>query len=87
MRAIDHEVLELGDLRLASGELLRCARLAYATDGALNAARDNSIVFPTYCTGMHRSSARIIGAGTALDRQRYCVAFARSVASARVVIA
>lgn len=60
MAAIEYEVLELGDLPLARGEVLRGARPAYATCGALNAARDNCIVFPTYYTGTHRSNARTI---------------------------
>lgn len=73
MAASDHEFLELGDLPLADGEVLRGARLAYATYGRLNAARDNCIVFPTYYTGTHRSNARIIGAGKALDPSRYFI--------------
>jgi homoserine O-acetyltransferase len=73
MAATDYEVLDLGDLPLASGEVLRGARLAYATYGTLNDNRDNCIVFPTYYTGTHRSNARIIGAGKALDPSRYFI--------------
>jgi homoserine O-acetyltransferase/O-succinyltransferase len=69
----DFSVLELGDFLLDSGELLKNARLAYATYGQLNAHRDNCIVFPTYYTGNHQSNARMIGPGRALDPARYFI--------------
>jgi homoserine O-acetyltransferase len=73
MTNIDHEIFELGDLPLDSGETLHGARLAYAVYGQLNADHDNCIVFPTYYTGNHHSNARMIGAGKALDPSRYCI--------------
>ncbi len=73
MAATDCEILELGDFPLANGEVLRGARLAYATYGTQNAARDNCIVFPTYYTGTHRSNARIIAKGKALDPSLYYI--------------
>ncbi len=63
----DYTVFELGDVALDSGATLRKARLAYQTYGRLNAARDNCVVFPTYYSGTHRSNARMIGEGRALD--------------------
>lgn len=65
--------LELGDLPLQRGGVLRSARLAYATWGRLNAAGDNCIVFPTYYTGTHASNARMIGPGRALDPERWFI--------------
>lgn len=70
---IDHDVLPFGDLRLESGETLPDARLAYRTWGRLNAARDNCVVFPTYYAGNHRSNARLIGPGRALDPDRWFI--------------
>jgi homoserine O-acetyltransferase len=70
---IPYEYFELGDVPLQSGELLRDAKLAYATFGHLNPARDNAILFPTYFTGTHRDNARMIGRGQALDTNRYFV--------------
>ncbi len=64
---------ELGDLTLQSGEILPDARLAYATHGTLNAARDNAVLFPTYYTGTHRDNARIVQTGRALDPARWFV--------------
>jgi homoserine O-acetyltransferase/O-succinyltransferase len=67
------ERLGLGDVQLTSGEILRDAQLAYQTFGALNAARDNCVVFPTYYTGTHDSNARLIGAMHALDPSRWFI--------------
>lgn len=69
----DHRIFRLGDLPLQRGGVLREARLAYATYGTLNAARDNCVVFPTYYTGTHASNARIIGPGRALDPDRWFI--------------
>jgi homoserine O-acetyltransferase/O-succinyltransferase len=69
----DYEVFELGDVLLQSGAVLRSARLAYATFGQLNTARDNAVLFPTYYTGTHRDNGHIIGPGRALDPERFFV--------------
>jgi homoserine O-acetyltransferase len=70
---VPHAVLELGDVTLQSGEVLREARLAYATFGKLNAAGENAILFPTYYTGTHSDNARVIGSGWALDPDRWFI--------------
>ena len=44
----DYETFELGDIVLQSGATLRDAKLAYKTYGALNAKKDNVIVYPTW---------------------------------------
>ena len=64
---------ELGDVTLQSGQILEGARLAYATFGQPNAARDNVVLFPTYFTGTHRDNARVIGAERALDPSRWFI--------------
>jgi len=64
---------DLGDLELESGEVLRRARLAYATRGRLNAAGDNAVLFPTYYTGRHDDNLKLVGAGRALDPSRWFV--------------
>jgi homoserine O-acetyltransferase len=48
-------------------------RLVYATYGALNAAGDNCVLLPTYYTGTHESYARMIGAGRALDPEKWFI--------------
>lgn len=67
------QYFELGDLELQSGAVLRSARLAFATHGSLDAARQNAVLFPTYYTGTHLDNAKIIGAGQALDPERWFV--------------
>lgn len=69
----DHEVFELGDVVLQCGLTLRCAKLAYKTYGALNAARDNVIVLPTFFAGQHTDAEAMLADGRALDRQRHFI--------------
>lgn len=68
-----HAIFELGSVVLDGGVTLPNARLAYATYGALNAARDNVIVFPTWFTGTHSDLEWLIGEGRPLDTGRYFV--------------
>ena len=68
-----HESFELGDFTLDSGTVLPGAHIAYATYGALNARRDNVIVFPTWFTGTHADLEWLIGDGKPLDTSRYFV--------------
>jgi homoserine O-acetyltransferase len=70
---MDHEIFHLGDFRTDAGAVLPKARLAYRTYGALNAARDNAIVLPSYYTGTHRSYEAMIGPGRALDPERWFI--------------
>jgi homoserine O-acetyltransferase/O-succinyltransferase len=70
---LPHDVFPLGDVSLQSGEILRDAKLSYATFGQLSPARDNAVLFPTYFTGTHSDNARLIGRGRALDPDRYFV--------------
>ncbi len=73
MSAGELQYFELGDLELQSGAVLRSARLAFATHGTLDAARRNAVLFPTYYTGTHRDNGKMIGAGRALDPERWFV--------------
>lgn len=61
------------DLPLASGETLRGARLSVAVWGALNAAGDNLVLYPTRFGGAHEQNAFLVGPGRALDPERWCV--------------
>jgi homoserine O-acetyltransferase/O-succinyltransferase len=64
---------ELGDVPLQSGQVLHQGRLAYAAFGALNPARDNVVLFPTFYTGTHSDNAPLIAPGRALDPRRWFV--------------
>lgn len=67
------ELFQLGDLTLQSGHTLPHAQVAYVTCGALNAAGDNAILFPTYYTGTHRENLALVGPGRALDPAHYFI--------------
>jgi homoserine O-acetyltransferase len=64
---MDSEIFELGNLVLQNGATIRDCKLAYKTFGALNAAKDNVIVYPTWYSGQHDANEWLIGAGMALD--------------------
>jgi homoserine O-acetyltransferase len=69
----DYDLFALGDIVLQSGLTLRDARLAYKTYGTLNSRRDNVIVMPTFYGAQHMQYAPMIGAGKALDPERYFI--------------
>jgi homoserine O-acetyltransferase/O-succinyltransferase len=62
-----------GDLRLENGSTLRDCRLAYRTYGALNGARSNAILFPTWFTGTSAQLADHIGPGKLADTNHFFV--------------
>ena len=64
-------IYELGDFPLESGTTLPKATLAYATFGALNAARDNAILIPSWYGSDHHGYDFLIGPGLALDPAKY----------------
>ncbi len=68
-----HEIHQLGDFALDAGISIPQARIAYATYGTLNGARDNVIVFPTWFVGTHADVEWLIGDGKPLDTTRYFV--------------
>src|SRR3712207_2670735 len=69
----EHEVFELGDVRLREGATLRDAKLAYKTHGTLNEAKTNAIVYPTWYSGRHWENEWLIGDGMALDPTKYFI--------------
>ncbi len=71
--ATETRYFELGDLELQSGEVLREARLAYATRGTLSPQRDNAVLFPTFYTGTHHDNLKLVQLGRALDPARWFV--------------
>ena len=63
----NYKTFSLGDVQLQSGVVLPDARLTYQTYGELNAARDNTIVLPTFYTGTHMRNEGYFGPGRAMD--------------------
>ena len=70
--AID-ATLELGDLELELGAVLREARLAYRTHGTLAPERDNAILFAHMYSGTPASLDPWIGSGRPLDPERWFI--------------
>jgi homoserine O-acetyltransferase len=70
---MDPRIFALGDVVLQSGATLWQAKLAYQTYGALNAARDNVVLIPTFYAGHHTDVELMMTAGRAIDPAKYFV--------------
>lgn len=71
--AQDYDIFECDDLPLLGGGVLRDAKLAYKTYGALSPAGDNVVVMPTFYTGTHSRNQGFFGPGRALDPARHFI--------------
>lgn len=69
----DHDLFDLGDFVLQDGNVLPKAKLAFKTYGTLNASGTNAIVYPTAYSGFLIDNASRIGAGRALDPDRWFI--------------
>ncbi|MFC5994998.1 alpha/beta fold hydrolase, partial [Pseudonocardia hispaniensis] len=70
----DYELISIGRLDLEEGGSIPDCRLAVATFGTLNAARDNAILVPTWYSGTHQIWRDVyIGPDHALDPTRYFI--------------
>jgi homoserine O-acetyltransferase/O-succinyltransferase len=70
---IAHDTFEAGDLVLQSGTTLWQAKIAYKTYGALNAARDNVVLIPTFYASHHTDVEVMMAAGRAIDPTKHFV--------------
>jgi homoserine O-acetyltransferase len=69
-----YELYDIGHLELEDGGTIRNCTLAYTTSGALNAARDNAIVIPTWYSGTSKIIEQVyIGDKHALDPNKYFI--------------
>ena len=68
-----HQIAELGDLVLQSGEVIRNYQQSFVTHGELNAERSNLVLVCISLTGNHHRLDFLIGPGKALDSERYFV--------------
>jgi homoserine O-acetyltransferase len=68
------DTFDLGDFDLEEGGTIPDLRLAYATHGSLNSARDNAILIPTWYSGTSKIMEEVyIGTGRALDPDKYFI--------------
>ena len=72
----DYEMFEAGDVTLQSGAVFPAMKLAYKTYGALNAARDNVILYPTSFSAQHYDTEWLIRPDGVLDPERYFIIIA-----------
>ncbi|MGV1795128.1 alpha/beta fold hydrolase [Rhizobium sp. A37_96] len=76
------EVFSVGDLTLEEGEKIRDCKLAVATHGTLNSARDNAILVPTWFSGTNKIMEQVyIGPGRALDPDKYFIIVVNQIGS------
>ena len=68
-----HQMAQLGDLALESGEVIKDFRMSYVTHGTLNAAKDNAILFHHGFAAHHHSFDHMIGPGRPLDTDKYFI--------------
>ena len=68
-----HQSFPLGDFALESGETIKDFSISYVTHGALNANKSNAILMVTAIGGNHHRLDFLIGAGKALDPQKYFI--------------
>jgi homoserine O-acetyltransferase len=68
-----HQMADLGELKLEKGGTIKNLKMSYVTHGKLNAAKDNAILF-IHGFGMnHHQFDHMIGSGKALDTEKYFV--------------
>lgn len=68
-----HEYLELGNFALESGLTLPNAKLAFKTQGTLNKAKDNVILFPHMWSGTSKSMEIFIGKDRPINPDKHFV--------------
>jgi homoserine O-acetyltransferase/O-succinyltransferase len=68
-----HQLYQMGDLQLESGENIKDFAISYVTHGTLNAKKSNVILMVTALSGNHHRLDFLIGPGKALDPGKYFI--------------
>src|SRR5262245_13778170 len=68
-----HQLFNEGHLKLESGEVIKDFSISYVTHGTLNAKKSNAILMVTAISGNHHRIDFMIGAGKALDPDKYFI--------------
>ena len=77
-----YELHDVGNLDLEEGGTIRACKLAYATFGKLNAAKDNAILVPTWYSGTSKIIEQVyVGQGRALDPDKYFIVVVNQIGS------
>jgi len=67
------QTASIGDLKLESGQVIQNCLIGYRTFGALNTAKSNAVLFPTWFSGESADLAGSIGTDALVDPSRYFV--------------
>ena len=68
------ETHDIGDLQLENGGAIHGCKLAYATFGKLNSAKDNAILIPTWYSGTSKIMEQVyVGKDRALNPDKYFI--------------
>jgi homoserine O-acetyltransferase/O-succinyltransferase len=77
-----YELYDVGNVDLEEGDTIRACKLAYATFGKLNAAKDNAILIPTWYSGTNKIMEQVyIGESHALDPGKYFIVVVNQIGS------
>ncbi len=77
-----YELIGIGDIKLEDGGVIAGCKLAVATHGRLNAAKDNAILVPTWYSGTSKIMEQVyIGKGRALDPEKYFIVVVNQIGS------
>jgi homoserine O-acetyltransferase len=68
-----HQLHQIGDLQLESGEVIKDFAISYVTHGKLNEKKSNAILMVTAISGNHHRLDFLVGPGKALDTDKYFV--------------
>ena len=68
-----HQLYQIGDFSLESGQVIKDFAISYVTHGTLNAKKSNVILMVTALTGNHHRLDFLIGPGKALDTNKYYI--------------
>jgi homoserine O-acetyltransferase len=66
-------VADIGTLNLASGQTLRNTKISYRTWGALNEAKSNAVLLPSWFMGRSEQLAAYVGADRMFDPRKYFI--------------
>lgn len=69
----EQQIADLGVCKLASGKQIENCRIGYRTWGALNTARSNAVLFPTWFSGVSANLADAVKPEGLVDPEKYFV--------------